>query len=280
MITGQKKSFIQYTLVYLFLIIVSLWVLFPILRVLSISLRPGDRLLSTSLKIIPEDAGWSNYTRVIFDHGFFYWIWNSLIITVTTAIMGVSIASLSSYALSRWKFKGRNAMLVTIFCSQLLPGASMLAATYIMIFKLGLTNTYIGIIIAYSIKAVPFSIWVLKGYYNTIPEEIEEAAMIDGAGRMTVFYRIIIPLAAPALSVVFLLNFMSSWNEFILARIILQKAHMATWPLGLTRLSGQFVTAWGAFSAASLMISIPVVIIFLLSSKHLVSGLTLGSVDG
>lgn len=268
------------TVVYLFLIAVSLWVLFPMWRVLSVALRPGDRLLSTTLELFPSDATLQNFKSVIQDHDLLLWLWNSLIISLTTAFLGVSIAALSSYALSRWTFRGRNAMLIAIFCTQLLPQTAMMIASYLMILKLNLVNTYMGIIIAYSIKAVPFSIWILKGYYNTIPREIEEAASIDGAGQVRILYHIFLPLAAPALSIVFLLNFMSGWNEYLFARIILQKSELATWPLGLTRLSGQFLTSWGDFSAASLIIAVPVVLLFLFSSRYLLSGLTLGAVEG
>ncbi|MEE8441993.1 MAG: ABC transporter permease subunit, partial [Spirochaetia bacterium] len=133
---------------------------------------------------------------------------------------------------------------------------------------------------AYSVSSVPFSIWILKGYYDTIPQELEQAAMIDGASRLGAFYRIILPLSMPALAIAFLFNFTQAWNEFILARILLQKPELATWPLGLNRMIGQFQTQWDEFSAASIMISIPVMVLFLLSSRFLISGLTLGSVKG
>jgi len=134
-----------------------------------------------------------------------------------------------------------------------------------------LTNIWLG---------VPFSVWILKGYYDTIPRELEEAAMIDGMSQMGTFYRIMLPLAAPALAIAFLFNFMNAWNDYMLARIMLQKREMLTWTLGLFRLQDQFQTEWGMYAAASLLITLPVGGLFFYSSKWLVSGLTLGSVKG
>lgn len=263
---------------YIFLITVSLWILFPIFRVISVSFREGDMIFSTSLKFIPDKVTLQNYRDILFNYNFSTWVWNSIIITFSTSILGLAIASFSAYGLSRWPFKGRNIMLIVIFFTQLLPGTSMIIGIFILINKLGLINTYTGIILTYSIKTVPFSIWILRGYYQTIPYDIEEAAMIDGAKPITIFFKIILPLASPAFIVIFILNFISGWNEFILARVILLKPDMLTWPVGMTHLSSQYVTAWGAYTAGSILIATPVVIMFILASKYITSGLTLGAV--
>jgi arabinogalactan oligomer/maltooligosaccharide transport system permease protein len=151
---------------------------------------------------------------------------------------------------------------------------------YLMIMKLNLINTYLGMIIAYSVSSLPFSIWILKGYYDTIPRSLEEAAMVDGANEIYAFYKIILPLSTPALSIAFLFNFTMAWNEYLVARVILYNPKSYTWTLGLFELQGQFITQWGMFAAGSIIITIPVLLIFLYSSKWLVSGLTLGSVKG
>jgi arabinogalactan oligomer/maltooligosaccharide transport system permease protein len=267
-------------LVNLVLIAACVAAVYPALRVFSVSLRPGDRLLSTSLAIIPEDATLANFRRVIVEKDFLLWLWNSLLITITTAVTGLMLAATSAYAFSRWRFHGRNAFLVFLLATQMIPAAMMMVPLYIIAARLGLINTYRGLVIAYSVSSVPFSIWIMKGYYDTIPSSLEEAATIDGASRMYTLWRIILPLAAPALAVVFLFNFMSSWNDFLLARIMLQKPAMLTWPLGLQRLQDQFRTEWGAYSAASLLLAVPVSALFLYTSKWLISGLTLGSVKG
>ncbi len=162
----------------------------------------------------------------------------------------------------------------------MIPAGMLILPLYLMIMKLNLINTYLGMVIAYSVSALPFSIWILKGYYDTIPRSLEEAAKVDGAGEITAFYRIILPLSTPALSIAFLFNFTMAWNEYLVARVILYQPQNYTWTLGLFELQGQFITQWGMFAAGSIIITIPVLLIFLYSSKWLISGLTLGSVKG
>jgi len=266
-------------LIHLALIIACVITIYPALRVISVSLRPGDRLLSTDLSIIPADATLASYTAVLTGR-FPAWLWNSLIITVSTALFGVILASTSAYAFSRWKFPGRGPGLVFLLATQMIPAAMLTVPIYILAVRLGLFNSYRGLLLAYSVGSIPFSIWILKGYYDTIPVDLEEAAMIDGASRITAFIRVILPLSTPALAIVFLFNFMQAWNDFLLARIMLQKEELLTWTLGLVRMQGQFQTQWGQFAAASIIVSIPVMALFLYSSKWLISGLTLGSVKG
>jgi arabinogalactan oligomer/maltooligosaccharide transport system permease protein len=277
---SRGDSPLKRLLIHLVLIIACAIAIYPALRILSVSLRPGNRLLSTDLSIIPKDATLENFRRLFTEKDFLLWVWNSLIITITTATIGVIIASASAYAFSRWKFPGRNAGMVFLLSTQMIPAAMMMVPIYIIAAKLQLINTYRGLALAYSVTSVPFSVWILKGYYDTIPRELEEAAMIDGMSQMGTFYRIILPLAAPALAIAFLFNFMNAWNDYMLARIMLQKREMLTWTLGLFRLQDQFQTEWGMYAAASLLITLPVGALFFYSSKWLVSGLTLGSVKG
>jgi arabinogalactan oligomer/maltooligosaccharide transport system permease protein len=266
-------------LIHLVLIIACVITIYPALRVISVSLRPGDRLLSTDLSIIPADASLASYVAVLTGK-FPGWLWNSLIITVSTALFGVILASTSAYAFSRWKFPGRGPGMVFLLATQMIPAAMLTVPIYILAVRLGLFNSYRGLLLAYSVGSIPFSIWILKGYYDTIPVDLEEAAMIDGASRITSFIRVILPLSTPALAIVFLFNFMTAWNDFLLARIMLQKEELLTWTLGLVRMQGQFQTQWGQFAAASIIVSVPVMALFLYSSKWLISGLTLGSVKG
>ena len=244
------------------------------------SLRPGDRVFSTSLAIIPDGCSFAAYAEVLLNQDFLLWLWNFIITTFSTAFMGMMVASTAAYALSRWHLPGKRQFRVFLFATQMIPAAMLMVPIYILSVRLGLINTWRGLVIAYSVGAIPFSVWVLKGYYDTMPSELEQAALIDGASRMGAFYRIILPLSRPALAIAFLFNFMNAWNDFILARIMLQREEMFTWTLGLQSLQGQFQTAYGVFSAGALMVTIPVMILFLASSRFLISRLTLGSVKG
>lgn len=268
-------------MIHLALIVSCVIAAYPIVRVLSIALRPGDRLLATSLAIIPEDATLDAFREVLVDKDFLLWIWNSLIITVSTATIGVILAATSAYAFSRWKFPGRSVGLVFLLATQMIPAAMLMIPIFIVASQLGITNSYRGLVLAYAVSSVPFSVWILKGYYDTVPLELEEAAKIDGASQMQAFVRILLPLSTPALAIVFLFNFMTAWNDFLLARIMVGSvADLHTWTLGFRGFFDVFRTSWGHFGAASIMVMIPVMALFLYSSKWLISGLTLGSVKG
>ncbi len=162
----------------------------------------------------------------------------------------------------------------------MIPAGMLLIPLYILVVRLQLFNTYRGIIIAYATTAVPFSIWMIKGYFDTVPIDLEEAAKIDGASQLGAFWRVILPLSTPSLAIAFLFNFMGAWSEFIVAKTLLQKPELRTWPLGIQELSGQFTTEWNTYAAAAVLIMIPVVTIFLYFSKYFVGGLTLGGVKG
>jgi len=279
--SGREDSPFKRILIHLMLIVCCAIAVYPVLRIVSVSLRPGDRLLSTSLAIIPEDATLEAYKTVLLEKEFLVWIWNSITITSATAIIGVILAATSAYAFSRWKFPGRRPGLVFLLATQMLPAPMMMVPIYILATKLNLTQTYRGLVIAYSVSSVPFSIWMLKGYYDTIPHELEEAALIDGASPMLSFWRIILPLSTPALAIVFLFSFMSAWTDYLFARVMIaSETELWTWVLGVRDFQSQFQTQWGLFSAASVLVAIPVMALFLYSSKWLISGLTLGSVKG
>lgn len=274
-------------LIHLVLIIACIIAVYPVLRVVTISLRPNDTLLTTSLRIIPENATLDNYRKVLFgdpagnrQSDFFLWVWNSFSIVMVTSIISVILAAVSAYAFSRFRFPGRAAGLVFLFTTQMIPAGMLLLPLFIMLARLKMINTSLGLIIAYSVSSVPLTIWTLKGYYDTIPVDLEEAALIDGASRMTVFAKIILPLSSPALAIAFLFSFMGGWSEYLVARVVLQKNGLFTWPLGIFTFAQQFTVSWGQFAAASVLIAIPVMALFLYSSKWLISGLTLGSVKG
>lgn len=278
---GREDSPFKRLIIHLVLIFACFLSVYPVLRILSVSLRPGDRLLSTDLSIIPAGASLESYRIILFDKPFLSWIWNSLAITLATAVIGVILAATSAYAFSRWKFPGRSVGLIFLLATQMIPAAMLMVPIYILAIRLGLVGTYRGLVIAYCVTAIPFSVWILKGYYDTIPIDLEEAARIDGASQLQAFLKILLPLSTPALAIVFLFNFTTAWNDYLLARVMLgSQETLLTWPLGLQRLQGQFQTQWGQFSAGSILVMIPVVALFLYSSKWLISGLTLGSVKG
>jgi arabinogalactan oligomer/maltooligosaccharide transport system permease protein len=265
---------------YVVLLLFAAIALFPIWQVFSISLRPADRLLSTSLRLIPENASFDNYVALFTQRPFLLWLGNSTFVAFVVTLTGVVLASTCGYAFSRFSFIGKNFGLLSLLVTQMFPATMLLLPMYIMLVKLHLINTYLGIVIMYSATALPFCIWQMKGYYDTIPTSLEEAGRIDGCNQMQSFVRIILPLAAPALVITALFSFMASWTEYVVAAQILQDTEMWTLPLGLKSFESNLGSEWGLYGAASMIVTIPVVILFLSLSRWLVSGLTLGSVKG
>ncbi len=276
----KKTSPLQYIMIYSALLLAVAWSIYPILRVITISIRPGDNLLTESLAIIPADWSFENYIKLFSDHPFGTWIWNSILVTITVVITGVTLASTAGYALSRFRFPGREASLLSLLVTQMFPATMLLLPLFIMLSSLHLINTYLGLIVIYSSTALPFCVWQMKGYYDTIPYSLEEAARIDGASRFMAFYKIILPLASPALVITALFSFMSAWTEYIVAAQVLWYEEMFTLPIGLKSFQANMTTEWGLYAAGAMIVSIPAIALFLFLTKYLIGGLTLGSVKG
>jgi len=276
-----EDSPVKRALIHVVLIITAIIVVFPVIRVFGTALRPGDNLLNPTLDIIPEGATLDAFYHVLFETNLPNWLFNSLVVTMGTAMVGLILAATSAYAFSRYKFRSRSLGLTFLFATQLIPGIMLLVPIYLLAVQLQLVATYQGLVIAYSVTAVPFSIWILKGYYDTVPIDLEEAALIDGCSEFQAFRKILLPLSLPALAIVFLFNFLAAWGEYFTARVLIGSSEsLLTWTLGIQRFQAQFQTQWADLSASSIIVSVPIVILFVYVSKYLVSGLTLGGVKG
>lgn len=265
---------------YIALAAFALLAVYPVTRIITISLRPGNQLLSTSLAFIPDGATLENYRVLLTQTYFIRWMGNSMIVALAVTATGVVLASTAGYALSRYKFRGRYSILSGLLVTQMFPATMLLLPLYVMLIWLGLLNSYLGLIIIYTATALPFCVWQMKGFYDTIPTALEEAARIDGCSSWQAFYKIVLPLAAPALSITALFSFMTAWNEYVVANVVLYEQSMFTLPLGLDMFQGSMTTEWGLYAAGALLVSIPVVLLFLFLSRYLVSGMTLGAVKG
>ena len=229
----------------------------------------------------PAHPSVANFVSVFADQPFARWMLNSALVAALTALIGVALACFAAYAFSRFRVPGRRAGLMSFLVSQMFPGTLTLIPLYIILVKwLGLGSSYLALVLVYATIAIPFCVWMLQGYFDTIPRELEESAIMDGASPGTVFLRTILPLAKPAVAVTALFSFMTSWNEFILAATLMDKETMYTAPVGLRFFVGGFSQQWGYFAAGSIIVSIPVVVLFLFLQKYIVSGLTAGAVKG
>ena len=277
---AKTRAWLRPTLSYLALAIFTLFAIYPITQIVTIALRPGDQLLSTSLSPIPKGATFQNFRILLTETPFLRWLANSTFVALAVTFTGVAFASTAGYALSRFRFLGRSSMLNGLLVTQMFPATMLLLPLYLILIKLSLINSYFGVIIIYSATALPFCIWQLKGYYDTIPLSLEEAAGIDGASRWQSFYLVVFPLAAPAVVITALFSFMTSWNEYVVAALVLQDVKIFTLPLGLKMFQANMSTQWGLYAAGALLVSIPIVVLFLILSRYLISGLSSGAVKG
>lgn len=265
---------------YGYLCFFTLFAILPVLQVISISLRPGNQLLSKSLRIFPEYATLENYIRLFTKEPFLQWLWNSVVISTAVTLIGTLLSATAGYAFSRYKFKGKKIALFSILTTQMFPVTMLLLPLFILLIKIHAYDNYWGLIVAYTATALPFTIWQMKGFYDTIPYSLEEAAILDGCSSFRAFYRIVLPLALPGLVITALFAFMTAWSEYLVAAVLIQDQSLFTLPLGLKMFQSNMEVSWGLYSAGAVLVSIPVVFLFFFLSRWLISGLTLGSVKG
>lgn len=261
--------------------------LFPIIWIISASVDPRNSLVNQAL--IPRNATLANYRNLLDSNLFPFrtWMWNSLRIAVTTTVLGILLTALSAYAFSRFRFRGRRSLLQTILLIQVFPNFLNMVALYLILQQLGQyvpwlsLNTHGGLILLYLGGVLGVNTWLMKGYFDSIPRDLDEAAMMDGAGHWQTFWRVIMPLVRPILVVVGLLSFVGAYSEYILARIMLTTVENYTLAVGLSLfIRDQYANRWGQFSAGALIGALPTVIIFLALQRYLVGGLTAGGVKG
>lgn len=268
------------------LILFCLIAIFPILWIVSTSFKNRFDVLSTEIELIPREPTLENY-EALFDPasatGGYFWNWfgNSILIAVLTTLFAVFLASTSAYALSRYRFWGRGAMTTFFLVNQMFPAVILLIPLFqLLAVQFRLLNTPWALILAYSTTAIPFSILMLKSYFDTLPIELEEAGRIDGLGPFGTFWRIVVPLSAPGIAVTAFYAFITAWNEFLYALVFLTKPEAFTLPIGVRLFVNQFTQNWGGTMALSVIVTIPVMIFFYAAQRYLISGLATGGVKG
>lgn len=251
-------------------------VLLPVAWIVDIALSPGNALGGS----FGDSFTTEHFSKILGGDQFWIWMTNSLIVSIGTTIAGLALAVPAAYAFSRFKFSGRDQAMFSFLLVQMFPGIIILVPYFMVMKSLGLLNSHMGLILAYSVTALPLCVWMLKGFFDTVPRELEEAAMLDGCSRFEIFAKIILPLSLPAIAVTALFSFLAAWNEFLLALTFNTSNDMYTLPVGLASMISATGQSWGDFAAASLLVSLPVVILFILFQKFLVEGLSAGGVKG
>ena len=265
---------------------VATWLtLYPVVWVVKMAISPSQGF-STSASAWPTEPTLANFRDVLATHDLAgHWLFgrqlaNSLIVSLAVTVVGMVLSTSAAYALSRFRFAGRTMSLRAFLLSQMFPGVVTSIPLYLLLDRLHLLDHLAGLVLVYSTTSIPFCVFMLKGYFDTLPKELEEAVLLDGGTRFTAFYKVALPLARPAIAVTALFSFLSAWNEFILAATFMNDPAHFTLPVALQRYVGDYSTEWGHFAAAAILVSVPVMALFLAIEKHLVGGLTAGAVKG
>lgn len=272
---------------WLLAVVLILFSIFPVIWIVSASLDPVNNLATQ--KLVPDNAGFENFRELINNpiFPFFTWLWNSIKISVITTILTLSLTTMAAFAFSRFRFAGRQGLLKAILLIQSFPNLLAIVALFSISKQIGDVfaalglNTHAGLILVYLGGAMGMNIWLMKGYMDTIPRDIDESAHVDGASDWQVFSRLILPLLRPILTVIGILSIIGTYGEFIIARTLLTKRELQTVMVGLQiYTAGQYTQNWGVFSAGALIAALPIMIIYLVLQDQIVGGLTQGAVKG
>jgi arabinogalactan oligomer/maltooligosaccharide transport system permease protein len=300
-VSNKTKETLRHIGVQIFLLLVTVVVMFPILWIFSLALDPRNIDKPLELTLIPPGASLQAFRKVLIEPfsllcsdpsnvdscmRFAGLLKNSLLVALGTSLFAVVLGASAAYAFSRFQFIGRQAGMLGFIVLLMIPASATLAPLYVLLSQIKLPGgevlrtTLPGLMVAYASGTLPFSIWNLKGYFDTVPKELEEAALIDGCTVTSTFLRVILPLSTPALAVTVLFAFMSGWTEFILAWTFLEDPSRFTLAMALRSMQGQFATPWSEFAAMSILMSVPIVLLFFVMQRYIVSGLTVGGVKG
>jgi len=274
----MRPSLLERALVNGALVLACALTLAPLAWMLDLAFTPG-KTLGAGLSIDLAHVGLGNFRELVTPL-FLRQLANSLLVASLTAVVGLAFATTAAYALSRFDFPGRRGGLRIFLVSQMFPAVVSSVPVYLILHRLGLVDNLLGLVLVYATTSVPFSVWTLKGYFDQVPRELEEAALIEGASRFAIFRTIALPLARPGIAVTALFSFMTAWNEFILAATFMNHAEGYTLPVVLQGFVGAYGARWGLFAAGSVLVSIPVIALFFLAQRSLTQGLAAGAVKG
>ena len=272
----RQRSFLL-VISYALVIGASVVFLFPIAWLVLSSFKLPSEMLEISL---PTQPTLVNYTNVLGTFPVGHYLRNSLFVALSSTLFSLLLGSLAAYGFTRYRFYGRRTLLVSTLLMRMLPAIAIGIPLFIMFSRLRMTNTFFGLIIAHVAVQLPLIIWIMQGFLEDIPVELAEAGMVDGCNRLTVLYRIILPLATPGLAVAAIFAFLISWNDFGLALILISTPDLLTMPVGMANMNLMYGVRWDSLSTAAVMYIVPTVIMALLLQRYIVRGLTMGAVKG
>lgn len=261
------------------LIAATFTALFPILWVVLSSIKPASEIRRTEIQLFSSPT-LENYRRLLTSTDFPTWFLNSVVVAAFTMVIGIAMSATAGYALSRFNFPGKRGLMWVFLLTQMFPVAILIVPIYTIMAGLGLIDTKPSLVIAYCTVAVPFCAWMLRGYFDTIPRELDEAAALDGLGPFSTFWRVILPLARPGLAVTAFYTFLTAWGEVAYAIAFMQGSKHYTLGAGLQTFVPQFSPRWELLTAGAVLITVPAAVVFFFAQRHLVAGLTAGGTKG
>ena len=273
----KEKNF-KFLFLSLSLLLIIIVFFFPFFWIITSSFKIPEEIIATSTTIIPRSFTLEHYNKILFNSDFFIYLKNSLIVSFSSMIISIILSVSAAYGLHKLKFFGNKFVEYSLLVTYAFPGVILLVPIYLLFAKINLLNSYFALIIVNVLFATPFAVWMLKAFFKLIPNEIEEAAYIDGASRFNIIFKIIIPLAAPGIASVAIFCFIISWTEYLFASILISGDNLKTLPVGLAGIVGQYQIDWGFLLSGAVLASLPVIILFLFIGKYFVSGLTEGAV--
>jgi multiple sugar transport system permease protein len=278
--TNQQRKKVESLFVYLFLILASIATILPLFWMISTSLKSGDIIFEIPPKWIPETFEWENYKRAVTDIPFFLYFKNTVIITGFRMFAEVFVSALVAYGFARFNFPGKNFWFVILLSTIMLPGEITMIPVFIMFSEIGWINTFKPLIVPSFFGGQAVFIFLLRQFFMSIPKELEESAVMDGANRFQIFYKIFLPLSKPALITIGLFSFQGSWNDLLGPLMYLNDSSKFTLQLGLAMFNGMTKVEWGPLMAASLLVLLPTIVIFFSMQKHFVEGITVTGIKG
>lgn len=272
-------KYIEKAVVYSLLIIIALIVLIPVGWIVFSSLQEGNSLFSSTF--IPKKITFKHYFELFKETDFLLWYLNTFKIAIANMCISLIITTLTAYVFSRYNFKSKKSTLISILVLQMFPSFLAMTAIFILLSKLNLLDTHLGLILVYAAGQVPYNSWLVKGYFDGIPKTLDEAARVDGAGHLTIFVKIIMPLARPILVLIAITNFMGPWFDFIFPNLVLRSQEKRTLAMGIF----EWITTgandnFTMFAAGAILVAVPITILFLILQKHIVKGLSAGAIKG
>jgi raffinose/stachyose/melibiose transport system permease protein len=262
------------------LVVVAIIWIAPFVFIVFTSLKTNAEVMGSSAFAPPVEPAWGNYVSAWARGRFDTTFWNSTIITVIKVPLGLMMSAMAAYALAKIEIRGGKLLLIAILFGTMIPFQVMLAPLFTLVNSMRLIDTYPGVILPYLAFGIPYQVFILHGFFRGIPKELSEAARIDGASHFTIFRRIFLPVSLPVLAALLILDFVSTWNEFAMALVLLQDRDMWTLPLGLSAFQGQFSRDYGQLNSAIVMTVLPATLVYLIFQRYFVSGLTSGAVKG